>query len=985
MRFDERVASQPELLGLPPVGADLLEREASWKALEEALAPEEAGVVVLVGAAGMGKTTLLTQVAMRLRGSERFERVVYTSYAGGGLAELALRDLAAVLLGGRHEHKPVAMNRLMEALAEQPTLVCWDDLDAVIGEGPMGLSDVMQQELLALAERLATVGSTRVLLTCSRVPTHPSLVRGRALHVSIGRLTPEEAVGLWARCQFTDQVEDEAVARLAEHLGGNPMALRLAGDMASSHGLEATERALEDALPGFGQGEGKLGNQGLHAAMEAWLRQLPRAYDEALTPMGLFTRGFVANLPARVGEVPETTWAEALGALVRAGLARTEPIAGLKVPYVTVHGAFVAHLARRLDQSQGMMLRIRYAGNYVGLVNWMTKNRERAAEAVGALRHCEMPNLRRTLPILIASGEMGLAREFTRRMADLLQEEGLHQEAGLVRDAVGRAVSELLRQERPLSRVEVHLLLEQADSLMESRRYGEAGMLLRRVCDRFGKDEGVSYTGSPATFDQAKACRRLGRALITLRQGDLALSPLVQAELLLDKIEGQEGVGDELLELALDLAPLYLAHDQPDKARKLWEKALPLAEAAERSEDIARLRQQLAGAAMRAQDVTQAEEHLQAALDALAAGADVPQLEAELLDHLAAVAFQRGARDRAIDALERAVAAHRAQKNRPAEAAGLVRLAGLLKEEGRAQEAEPHLARAAAIYQEGGQRPALATVELEMAQLLLDEGRTSEARVHAEAARAILEDPKMPGPLWRAYVLLEELERRAGDKESAADWHVSAVEAYAGSASARGLLARWAPLLAGLVQACRGQALENEVVVALEEMEQEGEWRETVDAFWRVLGGERGDDLYLSLDVRQAALVKALLAGLEAPEPEEQEPPAEAAAQAPSRPQAAVGGVPREVQATIQRVFTTVLQAARGDANARFVADMLLGTLQEKGRPEPLVHYARAMERILAGERDPALAQGLPKELAEPVRALLTALSKDASLRGQPQ
>jgi len=478
---DEHVTAQPELGRLPALAADLLERKVPLMALEEALASDQPGVVVLDGAAGMGKTTLLAQVAMRLRGGERFERVIYTSFAGGGLAELALRDLTAVLLGESHAHKPVATNRLIDTLAEHPTLICWDDMDAVIGEGPMGLSDVMRQELLALAERLGSVDGTRVLLVCARAPTHPALARGAAQHVSVGRLTPEEAEDLWTRWQFSDKLENAAVAHLAELLGGSPMALRLVGDLAGAHGMEATERALEDALPGFGRGEGKLGNQGLHAGMEAWLRQLPRAYDDALTPMGLFVRGFVANLPARVGEMPETTWAEALGALLRAGLARTEPIAGLKVPYVMVHGAFLAHLARRLDQKRGMMLRSRYAGNYMGLVNWMTKNRQRVAEAVSALRRCEMPNLRRTLPLLIASGEIGLARDFTQRMADLLQEEGLYQEAGLVRDAVGRAVSELLGRERPLSRVEVRLLLDQADSLLESRRYGEAGMLLRRV------------------------------------------------------------------------------------------------------------------------------------------------------------------------------------------------------------------------------------------------------------------------------------------------------------------------------------------------------------------------------------------------------------------------------------------------------------------------------------------------------------------------
>ncbi|MCD6301929.1 MAG: tetratricopeptide repeat protein [Anaerolineae bacterium] len=977
MDSDEHAGVRPSGSGaLPALQPDPVAREAQEAALQEVLIPEEPGIVVLQGADGMGKTTLLAQVATRLKGTQRFERVVYTGYGGGGLAELALRDLAAVSLAGSHEHAPVPMNRLEEALTEHPTLICWDDIDAVLGEGPMSLSDVTRQELLNLAQHLATVGSTRVLLSYARVPSDAALSGIGAQCVQVGGLAPNEAVGLWRRWQYAEQVDDADVARLADLLGGNPLALRLAGYLASSYGLEAAEHALEEALPGFAHGEGRLGNQGLHAAMEAWLQQIPATYSKALMSMGVFVQGFVANLPARVGDVPDSTWAEALGVLVRSGLAHTEPIMGLKVPYVRVHSALLAHLARRLDQAQAMRLRSRYAGNYAGLIKWMTTNRERASEAVTSLRRFETPNLRHILPILIASGEMRMAREFTQGMADLLQEDGLQQEAGLVRDAVGRAISQLLQQQQPLSRPAVHLLIDEADNLMERGHYGEAGLLLHQVCDRFRDEKGISYSGMTVTFDHAKACRRLGHALIALRQTDLALAPLVQTEVLLDKLAGQEAIGEEVLELALDLAPLYLSHDQVDKAQALWERALPLAEAAGRFENVVRMRQQLAAQALGAEDIGLAEEHLQAALDALGKGDDMPEAEASLHDQLAAVALRRGDHDSAIESLKRAVALYRDQEKHPAEAVALVRLSGLLREERRFSEAEAHLARAAALYQEANQRSALATVELDLAQLLMDQGRSPEARVHAEAARAILEDRKTQGPIWRAYTLLEEIERAAGNIDDADRLHASAVEAYAGSASARRMIAKWVPLLGGLIQTCHGQALDNDIAVALEEMEQDPAWRDTANVLWRVLDGERGDELYQGLDVRQAVLVKALLAGIEAPEPDEQGHSEEGTPRAEDHPQPSGSGIPHDVQATIRRVFVTVMQAVRGDPNAHFVAGMLLGTLQQQGNPEPMVKYAHAMERILAGERDPALAQGLPKELAEPVWALLGALAK---------
>ena len=44
--------------------------------------------------------------------------------------------------------------------------------------------------------------------------------------------------------------------------------------------------------------------------------------------------------------------------------------------------------------------------------------------------------------------------------------------------------------------------------------------------------------------------------------------------------------------------------------------------------------------------------------------------------------------------------------------------------------------------------------------------------------------------------------------------------------------------------------------------------------------------------------------------------------------------------------------------------------------PESAQGFARALARILTGERDEALLEGLPKDLADPLAALLRALNK---------
>ena len=56
---------------------------------------------------------------------------------------------------------------------------------------------------------------------------------------------------------------------------------------------------------------------------------------------------------------------------------------------------------------------------------------------------------------------------------------------------------------------------------------------------------------------------------------------------------------------------------------------------------------------------------------------------------------------------------------------------------------------------------------------------------------------------------------------------------------------------------------------ALEELETNPEWGELAGSIWRILSGERGEELYAELDHVDALVVRAILRGIEAPEDQE--------------------------------------------------------------------------------------------------------------------
>ena len=130
-----RLAQEPAEGGLPTEPEHgWFGRTAEMLALERAAHAEAGNAITLIhGYTGSGRTALAAHAARWLVRTGRFQQAVYVTYAEGGYAERALHALGTRLIGERFDLRaPDAVADVERALAETPTLIIWDDVDALL-------------------------------------------------------------------------------------------------------------------------------------------------------------------------------------------------------------------------------------------------------------------------------------------------------------------------------------------------------------------------------------------------------------------------------------------------------------------------------------------------------------------------------------------------------------------------------------------------------------------------------------------------------------------------------------------------------------------------------------------------------------------------------------------------------------------------------------------------------------------------------------
>jgi tetratricopeptide (TPR) repeat protein len=850
---------------LPPEpSTGVIGRTEEIYALKTLVSGGPASPVWLTGYDGIGKTALTCQVARDLLREGRFERVVYTSLGRSGIPEAVLYDLGQCLIGPWFKLTGDALSLIEEALRKTPTLIIWDDAGQVLYGGSMAMEQQALVSWYQTAGRVASQGRSALCIISDGVELPPSSRRLAGVREHrVAAMSDEQALELGFALDRAAHLEaDASWEQLVGWLGGHPLALRSLSAVRQGASLASVAASLVDQAPGLAAGEGRYRNRAADLALDRLAKALPAVLAEHLPDLAIFASGFVQNLGPEVIGLSRELWVDQSALLAEAGLAWDEPLATLTIPVVRLHPALVRWAGQRLTAARRSDLSLAHYGHYSGFASWVVKSASRLRDSGPRLFYRDIGNVRLGLGRILEAGDVSLSVSYIQLYNALLLELGFEQESSRAMDAVSKATRSLLPEDGPWTRTGVALALRQSEAVLASGDVDKAGALLSQLALHFERPDGVDYKGREATLDRVRVLVLLAGALRASKHFDVAVRSLNQALELLDPFESDVDTRTRRAEVHSQLLDLHMQAGELDKASSAYHRGLLALGDHDSLQLQGSLRTRGAVLALRRNDPEGARTELERASAILEAGGELVGL-ASVEGQLATLALRPPADvSGAMAHMDRAIGfAHEASQwlveaQLHSQAAPMA-LQGQMPER-----SEKHLAEAARLYEANSASGLLTVARASLAEFYLRLSRLDEAQAQADLALAAGAASGQSIP-WELYLLLQKIANDRGDEEAASSWRLFTHQAYAQSQAAAATLARWTPLIDSLAKASRGEALDTDAEGMLESMEHTPQWSALGRTLWRVLAGERGDELYGSLDHVDALVVRTLLERIE--------------------------------------------------------------------------------------------------------------------------
>lgn len=481
---------------LPPHAPVLVGRD---EALHELVAQIEAQpLVTLVGAAGMGKTTLARAAAQALR--ERWPGgawwVELAPVVDPAQVPLAVAQALQVTLGG----SAPASELLAGVLQPRAMLLVLDNCEHVVDAAAALAATLLEQapgvHLLATSQELLNVAGERVVRLDPLAMPAGDVPADEAARFGAIRLFAERARAVDPRFELGPGNVD-AVTDICRHLDGLPLAIELAAARVRLLGVQGVREHLGERFRVLTGGARTVmrRHQTLRAAIE-WSHALLSPTEQAvLRRLGIFAGGFTLVLAQQVaaGDAVEPTideWAvlDALAALVDKSMVVAQ---GDDTPrYTMLESTRAFALEKLADAGETVAVAQRHALAVLALFTHADEGRfgeHGDLDEIGFLDivRPEIDNLRAAADWAAASDDPTLALDLAAASSGALDYLGLGAEA--------------MARLRPL----LPRLVQGSDPAREARALCAASLVGR---DRWGDDAEFAAWQARA----AAACRALG-------------------------------------------------------------------------------------------------------------------------------------------------------------------------------------------------------------------------------------------------------------------------------------------------------------------------------------------------------------------------------------------------------------------------------------------------------------------------------------------
>jgi len=934
-------------------------------------------IVVLHGFGGQGKTALATHAAAWLVRTGLFQRAVFLSVEQGGGLELALSELGHALVGedfNIRQGDPVDV--VAAALARTPTLVVWDNFESILPGGDATLPAEDLKALLDAGAYWAKQGESRLLVTTRDTSFgHDAFAPGKdTAHLPLGGLAVPEALELAGQILADRSIDRPPRSRLEDllsFLGGHPLSLQLVlphlADPSIRGDVEKLIAEFERLLPGFVEGKAAERNESLTLSLDFSLRRLNNATRSLLPGLGVFQGGaiefmiFGAEGMKILPNMNETVWREVRAELGRASLLTSEEVPGVTVPFIKFHPTLAPYLAAKLSREERAALEERYRRAYHQLATFLYFNDNKDPIPTRAIVTRELPNLRKTLDLHLAAGDVDAAVDLANSIAYFFDVFGRWRERDVllarVRESMRARERERVGKRGALTKAEFTLASRQGETLWSQGRTKEAEQVFRALLQRM--DAGADYdTG----YDHCLTLGNLGRSLRAQGHNHEAEKVYRQTLAALAELEQTEQVRRLTGSLHTDLADVLRDQGGYDAARAEYEMGLDIAKSQNDTRQVAVVQGQLGTLALMNKKWAEARHRYQQALASFhALGED--QSEAILWHQLGMVAQKEENWDEAERCYRQSLTISERIGDKAQAASTCNNLAVVEKDAGRPAQAERWYRRAIELNKETKNAKLLASNYNNLADLLLTRYDSPHgprpdldaAEEYALRAVAILERLDLSAEPWKTYSILAKIAERKGNVAKARAWRRKEQETFAAFPGSWARLQRqFGPVVDLVVAATQGVPGKKEEVERLFEQLTRGGYM-LEEPIRRIWAGER--DVWAlteGLDRADALIVRKILAALAGEDVSAASP-----SPAPSSPQSQ-----QEEGMSMEQLLALVVAACQGDAQARLLANALVQGLQQPNAPAEYQALGAALARLLAGERDRnQILAGLPAEL----------------------
>jgi len=737
------------------------------------------------GTGGQGKTTLAAELARWLVRTARFARAAFVSFERHRDARAVLDTLGHQLVGphytvAQYTSLDEALQPIERALADQPTIVVLDNCESVLPERSDSAAALPEEDasaaIFTLSRRLLEADPRSRLVFTTREPL-PAPFDHRGRERELGALDQNDAIELvsevmkqngWTPPSDGAGNTPQEITELVEAVNRHARALVLLAREVARRGVTSTTGDLRSLMAHLERQHPGDRENSLYASVELSLRRLSKESRGHVRVLAVCQGGIYLGVLRLLTGLDLDAARQLAIELIEVGLGEN-----MGYGHLCLDPGLPPHLLGELAADEVEAFRARWAEAMAQLTRYLYQELFKDARLASRLTLLELPNLLAMLDWLQARWPpervVGFATTMERLVAELGRPQALARTIR-IREQAAKKLGDWSHARYLTESAHIERLLERGDL---PAAHATAQQLLA-MCLAAGET-----AFAQAAYDIAEAHFILGRTLKNNGAAEDALMPLSEAQ---RRFEALADSGDKAAEHMVhgtftETGDCLVALGRLDDAVGAYEKYILRAPSLGDLRGAAVTKGQLGNVRFLQKRYKEALEIYAETREAFAALGE-PRGVAGAWHQIGMVYEETGQFEPAEQAYLQALAIRVRESDLSGEAFCLGQLGNLHSRMGRLEEAATFYRQAAEKHVRTGDLANEGRARGSLARTLIDQRRYDQGRQELQWAIECLEPYGHATEPWKAWSLLEDLERATGHAEAAQAARQQAIETY---------------------------------------------------------------------------------------------------------------------------------------------------------------------------------------------------------------